>query len=237
MTTFRQLVRYRRFFPYYLGLDRNWGRFALSIPDPTPPNRVHSAWVHRGSRVHPNTRDIDYVPPSKLPPCPRQTPCCNSAVSRGLRLSFPLKSRQSWTGHNTKLALEHSKMAIWHGLWTISIRYVSVLSWPSLRSTSVQVLDTSDPTSLVFRTCLHELKRICGIRRTLPRSHTPLGFLLEIDRKPATRGYYGSVYTGSLGGSKVRVKRLYMSPDETGQDPKVRHLHNHFPQFANTKNP
>ena len=77
--------------------------------------------------------------------------------------------------------------------------------------------------------CLHELKRVCGIHRTLPQSYTLPGILLEIDGQPIVRGYYGDVHLGFLNGSKVRVKRLFTSDGAAQDSAKVYHPYHHFP--------
>lgn len=169
---------------------------------------------------------------SKLSPCPRQTHCCSSMDSRRPRLSFPLKSQQSWTGRSTKSASKPSRIGIWCGLWTISTTHVSPLPPSPLCLTSVQLLSRFDATSAVFQTCLRELKTVCGIHHTLPQSYTLPGILLGIDGQPIVRGYSGDVHLGFLNSSKVRVKRLFTSNGAGQNSTKVYHPHHRFPLFT-----
>ena len=105
----------------------------------------------------------------------------------------------------------------------------------SLHSTSVQILGTSDSTSPLFRTCLRELRRICGIYRTLPLPYMVPDSLLDIDPGPISRGFYGDVHRGSLNNSRVRVKRLFVSSEGAGQNlAKAQYLHQYFCPFPNT---
>ena len=89
----------------------------------------------------------------------------------------------------------------------------------------------------MFRTCLRELRRVCGIHQTLPRSYTFPGLLLEIDGQPLVRGYYGDVRLGFLNGSKVRVKRLFASNGAGRNSTKVYRPHHHFTPFAEVVKP
>ena len=76
--------------------------------------------------------------------------------------------------------------------------------------------------------CLRELKNVCGIHQTLPRSYTLPDIILGIDGQPVVRGYYGDVHFGFLNGSKVRVKRLFIS-DGPGEEPEKVYLpYHHF---------
>ena len=84
----------------------------------------------------------------------------------------------------------------------------------------------------MFRTCLCELRRICGIRQTLPTSYALPDIRLGTGGQPIVRGYYGDVHAGFLNGSKVRVKRLFASNGAEQNSTKVCHSHYHFPLFA-----
>ena len=86
----------------------------------------------------------------------------------------------------------------------------------------------------MFRTCLRELRRICGIYHTLPPSHTIPDSLLDIISEPTVRGFYGDVHKGSLNNSTVRVKRLLTSSEGAGQNfTKVQYPRCHLHPFTN----
>lgn len=62
--------------------------------------------------------------------------------------------------------------------------------------------DISDHGKSVFQETLRELKRICGIKEVLPKSCTFAESLL------------GCVYEGTLNGSKVRIRRIRIGPEQ-----------------------
>lgn len=70
-----------------------------------------------------------------------------------------------------------------------------------------QVLDRLDPSSDASRKCLCELRNICGTNAILPTSYT-LSSDLNIDPDPFASGGFGDVYKGTLGGSRICVKRV-----------------------------
>ena len=72
---------------------------------------------------------------------------------------------------------------------------------------SAQALGDLDPSSSTSRTCLRELRNICGTRAILPTSYTLSPDLLTIGPNPFASGSYGDVYEGTLDGSRVCTKR------------------------------
>ncbi|KAF9647775.1 kinase-like protein [Thelephora ganbajun] len=82
------------------------------------------------------------------------------------------------------------------------------------------VLGTLQPTSLAFRTCLHELRTICGSWKILPQSHILPASLLSVAEQPiASRGSCDA-YEGFFDNSKVCVKRLRVYSMEGPNDVK-----------------
>ena len=71
-----------------------------------------------------------------------------------------------------------------------------------------QALDVLDPASSGFRKCLRELRNTCSTEMILPTSYTPSSSLLKIGHHPVASGGPGDVYEGTLGGSRVCVKRV-----------------------------
>jgi hypothetical protein len=80
-----------------------------------------------------------------------------------------------------------------------------------------QALDGLDSSGPAFRKCLRELRSICGTRAILPTLYTLSSHLLNIGPDPVAAGGYGDIYEGTLGGSKVCVKRVRVY---TSEDPK-----------------
>lgn len=81
---------------------------------------------------------------------------------------------------------------------------------------SSQVLGDLDPSSTASRECLRELRNICGIKATLPKSYTLSSGRLNIDPEPFIQGGFGDVYRGTLDGLKVCVKRMRVYPQGDG---------------------
>ncbi|KAF9646886.1 kinase-like protein [Thelephora ganbajun] len=81
-----------------------------------------------------------------------------------------------------------------------------------------KTLDRLDPPSLAFRECLHELRSICGTKTILPTSYTLSSDLTNIGPNPVASGGSGDVYLGTLGSSKVCVKRMRLHPHRSGDE-------------------
>ena len=58
----------------------------------------------------------------------------------------------------------------------------------------------SDPASLVFQESLHELGKICGVKKILPKSCVISDSLLDC------------AHEGASNGSRVRITRVKMDP-------------------------
>ena len=71
-----------------------------------------------------------------------------------------------------------------------------------------QALGDLDPSSPTPRTCLRELRNICGTRAILPTSYPISPDLLTTGPNPFASGSYGDVYEGTLDGSRVCIKRV-----------------------------
>jgi len=86
-----------------------------------------------------------------------------------------------------------------------------------------QTLNALDPASSAFRKCLRELKNICGSKMILPTSYTVLSQLSHVNSQPVASGGSADVYEGTLGGSKVCVKRvrIYSQKDSRTDPAKV----------------
>ena len=56
---------------------------------------------------------------------------------------------------------------------------------------------------------------MCGTNGILPRSHTVLPHLLDIDAEPFASGGFADVYHGTLNGSRVCIKRVRVYTEES----------------------
>ena len=65
---------------------------------------------------------------------------------------------------------------------------------------------------------LNELRRICGAREILPKSCMLSCSLLTVDRLPFISGSSGDLYEGTLGGTRVCVKRVRMYSEGDRQE-------------------
>src|ERR1700712_1327634 len=73
---------------------------------------------------------------------------------------------------------------------------------------------TSPPPSFAFRRCLSELRSMCGIKAILPTSYALSFNCLSIHTEPFTSGEHIDVYGGTLGGSRICVKRARVYQDD-----------------------
>ena len=75
---------------------------------------------------------------------------------------------------------------------------------------SAQALDALNPSTPVFRKCLHELRTVCGTREILPTSYVLSGTLRSVGSLLFTPGGSNDVYEGILDDSRVSIKRVRM---------------------------
>ena len=100
-----------------------------------------------------------------------------------------------------------------------------------------QALGGLDPGSTAARRCLRELRNICGASAILPTSYTLPSHLLNIDHDPFDSGGFGDVYKGTLGDSRVCIKRVRMySKDGSQGAAKVRYCRRRFPCLSSPIN-
>jgi len=71
--------------------------------------------------------------------------------------------------------------------------------------------------SPAFQEYLHELRNICGVNEVLPKSYMLSSSLLAIGLPSVS----GSVYEGTFGGSRVRIRRVIMYPNGDPQTLKM----------------
>ena len=152
--------------------------------------------------------------------CPRTDPrpWNNSVTSTDPHLTFTIESATCFMGRSINNACRAFKTMTWYGLLTISIR--SVTKSPRLSHSLLilaQALDSLDPPGTAFRKCLRELRSICSAGVILPTSYTPLSDFLSIDPDPFAGGGYGDVYKGTLGDSRVCVKRMRVYTNDDPQ--------------------
>ena len=99
-----------------------------------------------------------------------------------------------------------------------------------------QALGRLSPSGATLRKCLHELKSICRSRETLPTSCTPPG--LTTGPEPIARGDFGHAFRGTLDGSQVHIKRLYLdSGDGKNKAGQVRLRYHPSPQSSGLTSP
>jgi len=97
------------------------------------------------------------------------------------------------------------------------------IAFPHSPLKPVQALDVLEPSSTASRKCLRELRSVCGTRGMLPASYTLSPHLLNISPEPFAAGGYGDVHLGTLGGSRVCIKRVRVyTRDDSHRSTKVR---------------
>ena len=86
-----------------------------------------------------------------------------------------------------------------------------------------QTLDCLNPSSVASRKCQRELRTICGARGILPTSYTLSSDHLSVSPDPFAAGEYGDLHEGTLDGSKVRIKRVWVYHEGPERATKVRY--------------
>ena len=105
-------------------------------------------------------------------------------------------------------------------------------------SKPVQALDLLEPSSNAFRKCSRELERICGANGILPTSRMPSSQSLNIDAEPFASGGFSRVFRGTLDGSRVCIKRIWVSTKNPAENAmEVRHQSHYFSYRHRSRKP
>ena len=96
--------------------------------------------------------------------------------------------------------------AVWLADYLDNVRHRVALSCSPLRQP--QALGYIDPSSPASRKCLSALRKVCGTREILPASYTLQSQHLGVDSTSSTFEGSRDVCEGTLGGSRVRIKRV-----------------------------
>ena len=196
-------------------IDR-WGRLPLTmlstimVQDRSmyPPHGSGEDPVHIPSCLPHLIRSLPHQGYSSCPH-PDLPPWNNSVTSTDPHLTFTINSAACFMGRSTNNVCRTFKTMTRCGSLTISIRCVNTSPrLPHSLLNLAQTLDNLDPSGTAFRKCLRELRSICSAGVILPTSCTPLSDFLSVDPDPFAGGGYGDVYKGTLGDSKVCVKRM-----------------------------
>ena len=112
--------------------------------------------------------------------------------------------------------------AVWLADYLDNVRYRVAVPCSSLRQ--LQALGYIDPSSPASRKCLSALRKVCGTREILPTSYTLPSQHLGVDSASSTFERSRDVCEGTLGGSRVRIKRVRVSTEDVRKPAAKVHL-------------